>query len=85
MLSRLVDRPVVDETGIKGNYQVELDPDAAFDPSGGSVFAAVQARSEAGTTQGTNRSNHRRPRPKNSDRKLTRTSKGLNIFCRYRN
>jgi uncharacterized protein (TIGR03435 family) len=65
MLSRFVDRPVVDFTEIKGDYQVALDlsmddlrnvarsqglvlpgappsGDAASDPSGGSVFQAVQ-------------------------------------------
>jgi uncharacterized protein (TIGR03435 family) len=71
ILSRLVDRPVVDMTEIKGSYQVALDlsqadliamartagvpgvampasadagrpADAASDPSGSSIFAAVQ-------------------------------------------
>ena len=71
ILSRLVDRPVVDMTEIKGSYQVVLDlsqadliamartagvpgvampasadagrpADAASDPSGSSIFAAVQ-------------------------------------------
>jgi uncharacterized protein (TIGR03435 family) len=72
VLSRFVDRPVIDMTELKGSYQVELDltredlgnvarsagimippaglggdsgkppGDAASDPSGGSVFAAVQ-------------------------------------------
>ncbi len=71
MLSRFVDRPVVDQTGLPGTYQVTLDismadvangarragmmippnapggeakspADAASDPSGGSLFAAVQ-------------------------------------------
>ena len=73
MLTSFVDRPVVDMTELKGNYQVELDlamedmrnvaaraaatagialpgradsvrgpADAASDPSGGSIFAAVQ-------------------------------------------
>jgi uncharacterized protein (TIGR03435 family) len=72
MLTRLTDRPVVDETGLKGNYQVSLElsmadmmsiarsngimpmqggpgrgpatpPDTASDPSGNSIFGAVQA------------------------------------------
>ena len=71
ILSRLVDRPVVDMTELQGNYQVALDlsqgdliamartagvagvalpagadagrpADAASDPSGSSIFAAVQ-------------------------------------------
>jgi uncharacterized protein (TIGR03435 family) len=74
MLSRFVDRPVVDATELKGDYQVALDlslqdmmeaarragapvppnalgargdagrpADAASDPSGGSIFASIQA------------------------------------------
>jgi uncharacterized protein (TIGR03435 family) len=65
MLSRFVDRPVVDMTELKGQYQIALDlsredlgnvarsagvmlppaappGDAASDPSGGSIFQAVQ-------------------------------------------
>jgi uncharacterized protein (TIGR03435 family) len=72
MLSRFTDKPVVDDTGLKGNYKIELElsmadmmriarnngimpmrggsgrgsaapPDTASDPSGNSIFAAVQA------------------------------------------
>ena len=74
MLSKFVDRPVVDKTELKGDYQVTVDlsmqdmmdaarragapvppnapgargdggrpADAASDPSGGSVFASIQA------------------------------------------
>jgi uncharacterized protein (TIGR03435 family) len=65
LLSRFVDRPIVDMTELKGEYQVALDlsmadivkvaraagmnmpggnapGDAASDPSGGSIFTAVQ-------------------------------------------
>lgn len=44
LLSQFLDRPVVDQTGLKGIYDLKLEwsPDDADNPTGPSIFTAVQ-------------------------------------------